>query len=76
MTKARFLNLYRDELSKRYEWAQDAAKLDRFMQTVDATLNCTGPGTWNHEGEAVAAAWWAMGGKGKPTKKALRALPA
>lgn len=76
MNKSRFLTLYRDELNKRYEWAQDAVKLERFMSSVAATINGTGPGTWNHEGEAVTAAWRAMGGKGKPTKKALRELPA
>lgn len=74
MTKERFITLYRDELTKRYEWAQDAAKLDRFMGSVRHTLNTSDAGTWNHEGEAVTAAWYAMGGKGKPTKKALRAL--
>ena len=75
MTKERFLTLYRDELNKRYEWAQDEAKLNRFMASVRHTLDTTDAGTWNHEGEAVTAAWRAMGGKGKPTKKALRALP-
>ena len=76
MNKTRFLVMYRDELNKRYPWAQDEAKLSRFMASVTETINGTGPGTWNHEGEAVTAAWRAIGGKGKPTKKALRELPA
>lgn len=69
MTKQAFLAAYRDALAL----AADAAKLDRFMVSVAATLE--GPrATWNHDGDAVTAAWRAIGGKGKPTLKALRAL--
>lgn len=76
MTKERFTIAYRDELTKRYGWAQDEAKLTRALASMAETLACTGPGTWNHEGEAVTAAWRSIGGRGTPTKKALRALPA
>lgn len=72
MTKDKFLLHYRDELEKRYPWAQDKARLDRFMQSVTDTLS--GQNTWNHDGEAVTRAWHIIGGKGKPTKKALREL--
>ena len=72
MTKTDFLTAYRSELTARYLWAGDEAKLDRFMAAVAETLG--GANTWSHEGEAVTAAWRAIGGKGKPTKKALRAL--
>jgi hypothetical protein len=73
MTKAAFLAAYRLELS-RYSWAENAPKLATFLDSVAGTLN--GPtATWNHTGEAVKAAWRAIGGKGKPTLKALRSLP-
>ena len=43
------------------------------MLSVRATLR--GPvATWNFDGPATVAAWRAIGGKGKPTLKALRAL--
>lgn len=73
MTKSEFLNAYRAELLARYPWAQDAAKLARFLSSCGNTLSFNIK-TWNHEGDAVTAAWKAIGGKGKPTLKALRAL--
>ena len=72
MTKEAFLRAYKEALVLRYAWPSDQAKLDRFMASVEATLN--GANTWAHEGDAVTAAWRAVGGKGNPTKKALRAL--
>lgn len=72
MTKQEFLNAYKADLVKRYTWASDTAKLDKFMASCVATLN--GALSWNHDGEAVTAAWRAIGGKGKPSLKALRAL--
>ena len=72
MTKQAFLAAYRAALVA-YPWAADAARLDKFMASVAATIE--GPhATWNHDGDAVTAAWRAIGGKGKPTLKALRAL--
>ena len=72
-TKAAFLAIYRKEILSRYAWAQDGEKLSRFMASVFHTIS--GPvATWNYQGEAVTAAWRAMGNKGKPTLKALRAL--
>ena len=75
MNQQAFIALYRAELIKRYPWAQDAAKLDKFMASCTETVS-TVRTTWNHDGEAVTAAWRGIGGKGKPTLKALRALPA
>jgi len=73
MTRQAFLKAYRNSLLAAYAWAGDAAKLDHFMASVSATLD--GANTWNHTGEAVTAAWHWIGGKGRPTLKALRALP-
>lgn len=74
MTRQDFLTAYRAELLKTYPWAQDSDRLARFMSGVEATL--TGPrATWNHDGECVVSAWRAIGGKGKPTLKALRGMP-
>ena len=73
MTKTNFLSLYLQALLSAYTWTRDQGKLDAFMESVKETLD--GPkSTWNHSGECVDKAWQAMGGKGKPTLKALRAL--
>lgn len=74
MTKVSFLEAYRAALVATYPWAADVTRLNRFMASCVWTLE--GPSaTWNHDGEAVTAAWRAIGGKGRPTLKALRALP-
>ena len=72
MTKDGFATALQTELVTRYAWAQDADKLARFMASVRATLD--GGMTWNNDGDAALAAWRAIGGKGKPTYKALHAL--
>ena len=72
-TKVRFVERYETELRQRYPWAADTAKLERFMASVWETLT-TERAPWNHDGEAVVAAWKAVGGKGKPTRKMLRSL--
>ena len=73
MTKTSFLIEYKKELTSSYSWAQDEAKLTRFLESCAQTIN--GPNnTWNHDGDCVTRAWKAIGGKGKPTLKALRAL--
>jgi len=71
MAKQDFLAAYEAELG-RYPWSSDKTKLGRFLAGVRETLE--GASTWAHEGEAVTAAWQKIGGKGKPTLKALRAL--
>lgn len=75
MNRTAFLTAYRAALLSRFAWAQDTAKLDKFMASVQTTVS-TSAATWNHDGDAVTAAWRSIGGKGKPTLKALRALPA
>ena len=73
MTKKEFLSLYREELPKRYPWAQDATKLDHFMKVVAETVRGTSSG-WNWDGPVTTYVWKQLGGKGKPTLKALREL--
>jgi hypothetical protein len=79
MTKTAFLEAYRAEIIKSYQWAQNEEKLNNFMSNVRQTICAVeifrAPATWNNSGEALMAAWRAIGGKGKPTYKALRALP-
>ena len=70
---AAFLHRYRSEIKHRYAWAQDAAKLDLFMGGVEETLKGTAR-VWGCEGDALIATWQAIGGKGRPTLKALRAI--
>jgi hypothetical protein len=74
ITKTEFLTEYRARLVAGYPWAQDTAKLDRFMQSVANTIN--GAYTWNHDSAAATAIYRENGGKGKVTLKWLRALPA
>lgn len=58
-----------------YTWTQDAARMARFMASVRSTLE-TPANTWNIDSPLVVKAWRAIGCKGKPTYKALKALPA
>lgn len=75
MNKQAYLATLREEL-KRFPWAVDEAKLDRYVKVVGECL-APGAGSYGFEvtGAASCAAWRAIGGKGKPTFKALRALP-
>ena len=72
MTQTAFLSAYGFQLMAQYEWARNADKLSRFLESCAETLN--GASTWNHDGPAVTAAWRTIGGKGKPSLKALRGL--
>lgn len=73
MTPTAFLAAYRAELIARYPWAQDVEKLDKFMASVAETIGGRRV-TWNHDGEAVRAAWRATGCKNRCTLKGLREL--
>lgn len=73
MTKAKFIEAYREALLSEYDWAHDAAKLEKFLGGVSRTINEQGM-EWNKDGSCVLAAWRKIGGKGKPTYKELRAL--
>ncbi len=71
-TKKQFTDAYRETLVQMYAWATHSDALNKFMESCEATL--AGANTWNFHGHAVNQAWVAIGGKGKPTLKALRAL--
>lgn len=75
MTKTKFLEALKAEVLKRYDWANDDARLVGFLDKTELTLN----GDRNLvmiDGDSFVAAWRSIGGKGKPTFKALRAMPA
>jgi hypothetical protein len=74
MTKEAFLREYRVELLARYPWAANTEKLDKYLSSVSDTISGVRT-SWNHDGEAVTHTWRHLGGKGKPTLKALRSLP-
>lgn len=74
MTKTKLLNEYRAVLPGMFPWARDEDKLTRFVASAERTIR-TSAATWNHDSPAIAAAWRKLGGKGKPTLKAMRALP-
>lgn len=73
MSKSAFLAKYREILTATYAWAQDAAKVDNFMEKVRVTIT-TDASPWNFNGATTTAAWRAIGGKGTPTRTQLRAL--
>lgn len=73
-TKQQFLCAYRNHIIASYAWASDEAKLNRFLESVEATIKTT-QAPWDFHGAAVKKAWHNIGGKGSPTLKALRALP-
>lgn len=73
MTKEDFLRAYEAELLANHAWASDTDRRAKFMAGVRSTL--TGhTAQWNFDGPSTVAAWRAIGGKGKPSLKALRAL--
>lgn len=75
MTKQDYYEALRSELRENHAWAADDAKLDRYMDAVRETLE-EGRSGYQYDGPASTAAWRSLGGKGAPTLKALRALPA
>lgn len=72
--KEQFIDIYRVLLQKEYPWAADKDRLDKFMISVKTTLY-TQNNTWNIDSSVVRAAWRGIGMRGKPTYKALKALP-
>jgi hypothetical protein len=73
MTKDALLIAYRAVLLAEYPWAQDADKLDRFLASASRTIRTTAA-TWNHDSPAMLKAWRSLGGKGRLTLTALRAI--
>jgi hypothetical protein len=72
-SKRDFLEALRKEIRARYLWAADEVRLSKFMLSAEHTIYGVA-NTWNKDGDAATAAWRAIGGKGKPTYKALREL--
>lgn len=66
-----FETRYRNELSKYYAWADDPARMSRYMKSVLDTI--AGPSSsWVCEGRALQNAWEFVGGAGKVSLKKLR----
>lgn len=74
MTKAAFLAAYREKIVSTYTWGSDPKRLESFMTEVVRTITPGQTGVWSHEGPTTTFAWQSIGGKGKPTLKALREL--
>lgn len=75
MTKTAFLLALNAEVQRLgYAWTADTELLAAFMDRARNMLATT-DNTMMIKGPAFTAAWRAIGGKGKPTYKALRALP-
>jgi hypothetical protein len=68
----KYIEALRPELLSRYPWAQDAGRLTRFLDSVART--CAGERSAAIDGEAMRAAWKAVGGTGRLTYKALHAF--
>jgi hypothetical protein len=76
MTRAAFLQHYEALLESKYPWAVSPEKRASFMAKIIDTLDREKPGgPWNPDGPTTVDAWRAIGGRGKPSMKALRALP-
>jgi len=73
-TKAAFLAEYEKRIALNQEWARDAGRLERAMEKVRATIT-TDRAPWMASGPTLIEVWKRMGFKGRPTLKALRALP-
>lgn len=75
LTKAAFLQTYQEllEAEPGYHWAQDPARLARFMLSVQVTIN-TQANTWNLDSPVAQRAWKAIGGQGRVTYRGLRGL--
>jgi hypothetical protein len=71
--KSDFLVEYGIALKELYGWAHDEDKFMNFMEGCEDTIDGCNV-SWNHNGEAVELAWKRIGGSGRPTLKALRAL--
>jgi hypothetical protein len=80
MTKTQLIADYRAailDLASRdadMAWVYEGSRLQRFMSSVETTIR-TERATWNHNSNILAHVWRAGGLKGKPTLKAMRALP-
>ena len=69
----RYIAIYIDEVSRLYPWAQDEAKLAKARNTIAQAI-ADKRNEWQIDGQAGLAAWRALGGKGKPTFKAIHSL--
>ena len=74
LTKTSFLHKYEQAIISTHPWASDDTKRAKFMEAVRMTLT-TDKCPWQHQTALVTSVWKSLGGKGKPTLKALRALP-
>jgi hypothetical protein len=80
LSKNGFLEAYQRRLVCVYDWARaDPHRLAKFMRGVACTIEhpnaLEGSRGWDHHGDVSVAVWRELGGKGRPTLKALRALP-
>ena len=74
MTKSELLTAYGRALVAEFDWAKDQERLARFLFSASRTIRGTAA-TWNHDSEVIRRVWRELGGKGRVTLKALRALP-
>lgn len=77
MTKQAYLAALRQYLPTAYPWAKEPERLDRFMESARRTVYGEKGQTaiLDKTSSASVHVWRAIGCKGVPTYKALRALP-
>jgi hypothetical protein len=73
LTKKTLRAAYIDRVKTTYPWASDEQKLANFCTTLDRTF--AGSTELSIYGFQFTECWRDLGGKGKPTYKALHALP-
>ena len=74
-TKAKLMEVYRNELVNTYKWASNPDSLNRYMKGVEDTLNGKA-NSWLRIGEAYTATLEACGLPKRISLQRLRELPA
>jgi hypothetical protein len=79
LTKTNFLTEYEKNIRYTYSatWAKDENRVKHALRCCEATLGMLTEKhqVVDHTGSVFVATWKQLGGKGKPTLKALNALP-
>ncbi|QSY98536.1 hypothetical protein J2J97_32030 (plasmid) [Rhizobium bangladeshense] len=71
--KEEFIDAVRPKIVAKYDWAKDAGRLERFLTAIRVTIE-TDSNQVDVGGASLVEAYREIGGKGKLTYKALRAL--
>ena len=71
MNRRDFITAARRELTERYEWARDEARLQRFIDALESTCGHGSRFVNIADSPALQAAWNSIGGAGKISYRKL-----